>query len=98
ARFTTTPLATGSAACTPVTGVACTAYAFQCDGSASTDADGTISTAAGTAGFFCDFGDQQQDGFFPGSMFTAPVSCTNANFAAFTCQGAVAIHDYGVAN
>src|SRR2546428_529772 len=97
-RFTTTHLATGSAACTPVAGVACTDYAFQFDGSTSTDADGTISAAAGTAGFFWDFGDTQTDGFYPGSTFTAPVSCTNANAAAFTCQGAVAIHDYGVAN
>src|SRR2546425_8628753 len=96
-RFTTTHLATGSAACTPVTGVACTAYAFQFDGSTSTD-ETALSTAAGTAGFFWDFGDTQTDGFYPGSTFTAPVSCTNANFASFTCQGAVAIHDYGVAN
>src|SRR3989441_1192882 len=97
ARFTTTHLATGSAACTPVTGVACTAYAFQFDGSASTD-ETPLSTAAGTAGFFWDFGDTQTDGFYPGSTFTAPVSCANANAATFTCQGAVAIHDYGVAN
>src|SRR3989454_81445 len=97
ARFTTTHLATGSAACTPVTGVACTAYAFQFDGSASTD-ETPLSTAAGTAGFFWDFGDTQTDGFYPGSTFTAPVSCTNANLVTFTCQGAVAIHDYGVAN
>src|SRR5256712_11596387 len=97
ARFTTAHLATGSAACTPVTGVACTDYAFQFDGSASTD-ETPLSTAAGTAGFFWDFGDTQTDGFYPGSTFTAPVSCTNANFASFTCQGAVAIHDYGVAN
>src|SRR3989441_693172 len=97
ARFTTTHLATGSAACTPVTGVACTDYAFQFDGSASTD-ETPLSTAAGTAGFFWDFGDTQTDGFYPGSTFTAPVSCANANAATFTCQGAVAIHDYGVAN
>jgi len=82
ARFTTTHLATGSAACTPVTGVACTDYAFQFDGSASTD-ETPLSTAAGTAGFFWDFGDTQTDGFYPGSTFTAPVSCANAN-AGFT--------------
>src|SRR2546425_82901 len=98
ARFTTTHLATGSTACTPVTGVACTAYAFQFDGSTSTDADGTISAAAGTAGFFWDFGDTQTDGFYPTSTFSGGVSCTNGNFATFTCQGAVAIHDYGIAN
>src|SRR2546425_2068753 len=98
ARFTTTRLATGSTACTPVTGVACTAYAFQFDGSTSTDADGTISAAAGTAGFFWGFGDTQTDGFYPTSTFSGGVSCTNGNFATFTCQGAVAIHDYGIAN
>src|SRR5256712_690192 len=97
ASFTTTHLATGAPDCTPVTGAACTAYAFKFDGSASTD-ETPLSTAAGTAGFFWDFGDQQQDGFYPGSTFTAPVSCTNANLVTFTCQGAVAIHDYGVAN
>src|SRR3989441_4402499 len=97
ASFTTTHLATGAPDCTPVTGAACTAYAFQFDGSASTD-ETPLSTAAGTAGFFWDFGDTQTDGFYPGSTFTAPVSCANANAATFTCQGAVAIHDYGVAN
>src|SRR2546428_1063927 len=97
ASFTTTHLATGAPDCTPVTGAACTAYAFKFDGSASTD-ETPLSTAAGTAGFFWDFGDQQQDGFYPGSTFTAPVSCSNANLVTFTCQGAVAIHDYGVAN
>src|SRR3989441_6889872 len=97
ASFTTTHLATGAPDCTPVTGAACTAYAFKFDGSASTD-ETPLSTAAGTAGFFWDFGDQQQDGFYPGSTFTAPVTCTNANLVTFTCQGAVAIHDYGVAN
>src|SRR5712692_561852 len=99
ASFTTTHLATGSAACTPVTGVACTAYAFSFDGSTSTDADGTISGTVGTAGFFWDFGDTQTDGFYPFSMFNAgTVTCTNANLVTFTCQGAVAIHDYGILN
>src|SRR2546426_8476818 len=97
ASFTATHLASGAPDCTPVTGAACTAYAFKFDGSASTD-ETPLSTAAGTAGFFWDFGDQQQDGFYPGSTFTAPVTCTNANLVTFTCQGAVAIHDYGVAN
>src|SRR2546427_706818 len=97
ARFTTTHLATGAPDCTPVTGAAGAAYAFKVDGSASTD-ETPLRTAAGTAGFFWDFGDQQQDGFYPGSTFTAPVTCTNANLVTFTCQGAVAIHDYGVAN
>ncbi len=86
----------GDPSCVPVTGSNCTAYAFQFDGSTSTDADGTISAAAGTAGFFWDFGDQQQDGFYPGSTFSGGVTCTNLNPATFTCQGAVAIHDYGV--
>src|SRR2546427_11377043 len=97
ASFTTTHLATGAPDCTPVTGAAGAAYAFKVDGSASTD-ETPLRTAAGTAGFFWDFGDQQQDGFYPGSTFTAPVTCTNANLVTFTCQGAVAIHDYGVAN
>ncbi len=96
AKFTVTALIKGDPSCVPVTGSNCTAYAFQFDGSTSTDADGTISAAAGTAGFFWDFGDQQQDGFYPGSTFSGGVTCTNLNPATFTCQGAVAIHDYGV--
>jgi len=51
ASFTTTHLASGAPDCTPVTGAACTAYAFKFDGSASTD-ETPLSTAAGTAGFF----------------------------------------------
>jgi hypothetical protein len=98
AKFTATGLPTGSTLCTPVTGVACTANAFQFDGTASTDADGTISGAAGTAGFFWDFGDGTQDGFYPFSTFNVgTVTCTNPNLVTFTCQGAVAVHDYGVA-
>src|SRR2546425_391880 len=70
ARFTTTPLATGSAACVPVTGLACTAYAFSFDGLTSTDSCGPINR---TLGFFWDFGDQQQDGFYSGSTFSGGV-------------------------
>src|SRR3989454_5961757 len=73
ARFTTTHLATGSAACTPVTGVACTDYAFQFDGSASTD-ETPLSTASGPAGFLWDFLDTPTDGVFPPSPFSAPPS------------------------
>src|SRR5207245_7326723 len=48
--------------------------------------------------FWSAFAAPHTDGFYPASTFTAPVSCTNANAAAFTCQGAVAIHDYGAVN
>ncbi len=50
-----THLATGDpTACVPVTGLACTAYAYSFDGSASTAPSGTI---ANPGGYFWDFGD-----------------------------------------
>src|SRR6266568_1262156 len=45
-------------ACVPTTGVACTAYAYSFDGSASTASSGTI---ANPGGYFWDFGDGVQD-------------------------------------
>src|SRR6266571_1789239 len=54
-----THLANGDpTSCVPVTGLACTAYAYSFDGSASTATSGTI---ANPGGFFWDFGDGVQD-------------------------------------
>src|SRR6266568_2062635 len=54
-----THLANGDpTSCVPVTGLACTAYAYSFDGSASTATSGTI---ASPGGYFWDFGDGVQD-------------------------------------
>src|SRR5213596_2729762 len=103
ARVVATGLPSGSSACVPVTGAVCSADAVQFDGTSSS---GAISAAAGTAGFFWDFGDPAAacgvttnddcDGFYSGSTFSGGITCTNGNLATFGCQGGVAIHDYGV--
>src|SRR5436309_1368525 len=93
ARVVATGLPSGSSACVPVTGAVCSADAVQFDGTSST---GAISAAPGTAGFFWDFGDGIQDGFFTGSTDLGGGMCNNANGVTFGCQGGVAIHDYGV--
>src|SRR5438046_811540 len=103
ARVVATGLPSGSSACVPVTGAVCSADAVQFDGTSSS---GAISAAAGTAGFFWDFGDPAAacgvttnddcDGFYSGSTFAGGITCTYGNLATFGCQGGVAIHDYGV--